>query len=114
MDTNLICEVILAQRAALYQFRKETSLNRSEIEIMCYGRKYLVFNTYQVREFFQKNNPQQTIGTIKKLAGMKVLQRLTYGTKGKPSLYILSEHGKNILNQYFDAFKIGLSSPSLR
>lgn len=112
MDKNLICEVLLAQRAVLYEFRKQTQLNRSDIETMIMFNNDSVLSAYEVRTFFKHTNPQQVLTTIKKLVKLKVIQRLTYGTKGKPSLYILTENGKPLLNQYFDAFKLYLQSSS--
>lgn len=105
-----IYEFTLAQRQVLYEYRKQSNLNRADIELMCFALKNFTFTIYQARRLFPNTNPQQTVRQIKKLVGLTVLQKIPCVNSGKPQLYILSENGKNLLNQYFDIFTSKLAS----
>lgn len=106
---SLIHAIMLNQRAVLSDFRKQTQLAKFDIEILCFANVDNVFNTYQIRQFFNNTAPQQIYRSIKKLIGLNLIEVLQMGRKGKPTCYIATKKGEKYLHDYFKAFENALN-----
>ena len=91
---------ILNQRKVNSQFRKETGLNRTNLEILSFANSVISFNPYQVQQKFNEMNLQQVRLGIRKLVTIGALEILLSGARNKPAVYLISKLGKEILVSY--------------
>lgn len=90
----------LRQRNVNYLFRKETSVNKSHLEILTFSNTVACFNPYQVQQYFKQMNLQQVRLAIKKLVQINAVELFSRGIKNKPAVYIITNRGKELLSVY--------------
>jgi hypothetical protein len=92
--------ILTNQRKVQLKFKKQTGLNGSDLELIAYASKQLLFTAYNVFNHFKSMNIQQARRSINKLTKESIVEILNVGTKGKPTVYCLSSHGKQMLHNY--------------
>lgn len=96
---NLL-KITIVQRNVIYDFRKQTGINRSGIEIMAYASNQLIFTIYDLLISYRQMNVQQLRKAVKRLVVLDVLECVGTGTKGKAKVYMLSPKGKRLVENY--------------
>lgn len=103
---TLIHLFVLNQRVIYNKIRIQSGLNRNDIEILSFASSKDCFNAYAVYKYFSLMNKQQALRTIKKLVKTGYLEVIRLGVKGNPSLYVVSNRGReNIALFYKNCFE---------
>lgn len=101
---SLIKLILLHQRIVNYQFKLETGLNRSHLEILAFADEVVSFNAYEAQKRFKQMNLQQVRITIKNLVDIKAIERLNVGVKNGPAVYIINKKGKKTLDNFYQSW----------
>jgi hypothetical protein len=104
MNEQLLIYTLSHQRRVQAQFRKQTSLNRVDLEFVAFASQIPMFTANKSYKHFASMNIQQA-RTLKKLVELNVLEVLRQGSQGRPAIYCLSHIGKNLLSSYLDLWR---------
>lgn len=104
MDTALIKSFVssftLNQRTVACLFRKDFGLNRTHVEILAFAKTVVCFNAYELHKRYIEMNMQQIRVGIRKMAQEGSIELISAGVKGKPSVYMITNKGKRLLDDY--------------
>lgn len=75
----------------------QSGLNRFDVELLFFANNHCLFNLYEIHKQFSYMNIQQARRTIKKLTDLKGLEILNRGIKNKPSIYCITDKGKDLI-----------------
>jgi hypothetical protein len=99
-DKENLLYFTLAQRSIICEFRKQTGINRSGVEIMAFASNQLIFTIYDLLKSYNQMNVQQLRKCVKRLVALNMLECVGTGKRGKAQVYMLSLHGVDCFENY--------------
>jgi len=103
--SNILRSFTLNQRNINSQFRKETGLNTSNIELLTYANSITLFNPYEVQQYFKQMNLQQVRLSIRRLANIGAVEIVGRGKRGNAAVYMITKKGVELLNAYANCWQ---------
>lgn len=105
---NLIREILLNQRAVLFDLRQQTPLAKFDVEVICFASGKQFFTTYDIRQHFDKTTPQQIYNCLKKLIKLDMVENFSITEQRK--IYSVTEKGICYLNDYYTGIEKALDN----
>lgn len=98
--TAMIKAITLNQRNIYCQFKKETGVNKSCVEVLTLANTTTTFNPYEAQMRFGSMNLQQIRLSIRYLNDIGAIELIRPGLKNKPAVYMITGKGKLLLQEY--------------
>lgn len=100
--TVAIKAFILNERNIQADYKKETQLNRTALEILTFAQDNIVFTIYQAQKYFKATNVQTVRRAAATLIKLKLIERVGQGLGPNAFAYMITDKGRLYFREYVE------------